>query len=85
MPPETEPTYYTEQDVEFDAMGLRKLASEMSADDVLQAYRGMVEKYVGNGQPAFARALQEKSAELWENMPAAEKVDLQKINATIEE
>jgi hypothetical protein len=74
----------TEQDVEFDAMGLRRLASEMSSADALQAYRGMVQKYVENEQPAFAHALQEKTAELWAKLNGAEQAELQKINETIE-
>lgn len=85
MPRESEPTFFTEQDVEFDAMGLRRLAQETSPTDALRAYRGMVQKYVENQQPSFARALQEKSAELWGKLSAAEKTELQEINATIEE
>jgi len=85
MRPEGEPTLFTEQDVEFDAMGLHRLASEMSSADALQAYRGMVQKYVENEQPAFARALKEKTLELWAKLAPAERETLEQIDAAIEE
>ncbi len=84
MPHETEPTYFSEQDVEFDTIALHRLRSEGTTSDLLQAYRGMVQKYAER-QPEFARALQVKTTEIWPKLTADQKAELEEINATIVE
>ncbi len=85
MPIESRVSFLTEQDVQFDAMGLQRLASEMSAADALKSYHGMIERYVQNEQPAFARSLRDKVADLWKGLSPEEQTVLETINATIED
>lgn len=77
--------FQPEADINADNASLHRLASELTTQDALTAYRGMIQKYAEQGNMNSARELQKRTVDLWKKLPLQDQATLAAIESMIED
>lgn len=77
--------FQPEADVNADNASLHRLASELTTQDALLSYRGMIQRYAEQGNMNSARELQKRTVDLWKKLPLQDQATLAEIESMIED